>query len=594
MATILTKRTRSFRIISQDPEVCDVNNQMLTTTVDIPVECLYSGPWGHRVQVVDFDSYSSKFYDPLIYEQDDAGFVLDPFIDKDAGTLIEDRHFHSQNVYAIVMRTLMLFERALGRRVNWGGKSHQLKLVPTAFYDANAFYWPQKEAILFGYFPATNRDGNVYTCLSHDVIVHETTHALLDGLRSRFVYPSSPDQAAFHEGFSDIVALLSVFSLSGVVEAVLKRQARTKKLKFNWISKNGISPQKLKQSALLGLAEQMGQEGVQAVRGTALRRSVDLDPNPDYYNNDPQFIPAHRRGEILVAATMNTFIHIWSERLKQMSSVSSNLLDLDRVVEEGKDIADYFLSTVIRAIDYTPPVHLEFCDYLSAMITADKEIHPNDTRYQIRKHLLSSFESYGIKPAVGAPVASRDPASQGSKTIDGAWLSVDELDLSYDQIHFEAMTRDPDEVFKFIWDNRQVLHLDGGLSDQAYCNVLSVRPCVRISIDGFALRETVAEFYQVVRLGADELKKLGYALPADMPDEIEIPLYGGGTLIFNEYGRLKYYIHNSLDNRERQEKRIKDLWSVGALPERADRRSNFARLHRLRAMDAGDDPREEW
>ena len=64
---------------------------------------------------------------------------------------------------------------------------------------------------MFGYFPG--RSQMVYCCLSHDIVAHETTHALLDGLRERYTDPSSPEQAAFHEGFADIVALLSVFAL---------------------------------------------------------------------------------------------------------------------------------------------------------------------------------------------------------------------------------------------------------------------------------------------------------------------------------------------------------------------------------------------
>jgi hypothetical protein len=55
----------------------------------------------------------------------------------------------------------------------------------------NAYYSPDKIALLFGYFPGERGDGGgrgglVFTCLSHDIVAHETTHALLDGLHRRF------------------------------------------------------------------------------------------------------------------------------------------------------------------------------------------------------------------------------------------------------------------------------------------------------------------------------------------------------------------------------------------------------------------------
>ena len=46
-------------------------------------------------------------------------------------------------------------------------------------------------------------------------------HALLDGLRERYMDPSSPLQAGFHEGFADIVALLSILSAESVVAKVV-------------------------------------------------------------------------------------------------------------------------------------------------------------------------------------------------------------------------------------------------------------------------------------------------------------------------------------------------------------------------------------
>ena len=111
------------------------------------------------------------------------------------------------------MRTLAQFERALGRRVSWSFGGHQLKVAPHAFAEANAFYASREEALLFGYFAGPDGSTVVQNCLSHDIVAHETTHALVDGLRPRYLEPSSPDQAAFHEGFADVVALLSVFSI---------------------------------------------------------------------------------------------------------------------------------------------------------------------------------------------------------------------------------------------------------------------------------------------------------------------------------------------------------------------------------------------
>jgi hypothetical protein len=569
MAEAGLAHTRKLTIIAQDPGLRDEKDQILTTEVEVPLEELEPGPRGYRAYVIDYDVSTRTFYRP---------FELSPFRDpykkpsfehqptaedfkEYNDRLLNEPGFHAQNVYAIVMRILSRFEYALGRRVRWSFDGHQLVIAPHAFADANAFYSKEERALMFGYF--RGRLGTpIFSCLAHDVIAHETTHALLDGLRQRYTDPSSPEQAGFHEGFADIIALLSIFSLKDVVSTVLRwTEASDPAPDRSLIHAKYLRADRLKEFALLGLAKQMGTE-LSGVRGQALRRSVDLPSDPRLIK-ESEYEEPHKRGEILVAAVLNAFLHIWVKRLNQLGQTSDGYYPFDRVIEEGAAIADYLLTMCIRAIDYSPPADLQFCDFLSAILTADFEIHPDDSKFEFRKVLLDRFRAYGIEPTSKAEDAMWEPPNVG---------------LTYAHSHFENLQRDPDEVFRFIWQNRNLL----GVHEDAYTRVISVRPCLRVGPDGFALRETVSEYVQMIDLRARELADLGIQKPDGMDDGLLIRLYGGGTLIFDEYCRLKYHVRNKIRNAERQTQRLKYLWRFGFFQEGADAQRSFADMHRMR------------
>lgn len=585
-------RTRRLTVIAQDPSI-RTGRKILTTEVDVPAEEFAPGPRGYRVRVVDYDTSTGTLYQPLQYEPLRDGVYLDPFQEvaaqEDNTALLSDPQFHQQNVYAIVMRTLARFEFALGRRVGWDFPGHQLNVAPHAFAEANAFYSEHDQALVFGYFRGV--DGQIiFSCLSHDVIAHETTHALLDGLRARYTDPSSPEQAGFHEGFSDVVALLSVFSLKDVVARLLSpHHAKTaSKSAPDLIDPDELTREKLRGSVLMGLAEQMGREmaGVRGDRADALRRSVKLAPlDPKdltrKYADAPEFQEPHRRGEILVAAMLNSFLDVWVARIERMQRgriKKDGLLDLHSVVEEGSDSAAQLLTMSIRALDYAPPTDLQFCDYLSALLTADKELIPDDTKYGYRTILKENFARYGLRPP-------------NSAAADGTWRVFDG-DLTYDRSHYESMLRDPDEVFRFIWENREELDLD----ERAYTKVISVRPCMRVGPDGFTLRETVAEYIQMLTLRAQELQQYDppINIPAGMSEDLEVTLYGGGALVFDEYGRLKYHVNNRISNVGRQNPRLDYLWRYGYFDNKAETEHVFARMHLQRALNLPSTSAEEF
>jgi hypothetical protein len=281
------------------------------------------------------------------------------------------------------------------------------------------------------------------------------------------------------------------------------------------------------------------------------------------------------------------------------------------VAEEGCDIAAALATVWIRALDYMPPVHITFGDALSAALTADLEVRPDDSRFALRSHLLASFAAYGI-----APASTRADAP-------GAWDFCGGQ-LNYQRVRFESMRSDKDEVFRFIWDNREDLAVRPG----AYTEVLSVRPCTRLGKDGFVLHETVVEYYQVARLTEQELAQKKIRLPAEYAAELRraraerlarrehslrsategealepetapvTPVYGGGVLVFDEYGKLKYHIHNDVFG-SRQTGRLQYLWDTGQLQvgREGDARLSPARLsalHRARAIDARRFPAEGW
>lgn len=576
--------TRELTIIGQDPSVRR-RGRILTARIRVPVEELGAGPRGYRVHVVDYDASSNRAYKPL--PPSAMGTTVrpvDPFLQLTQADvravqfnakLLGDPRFHSQNVYAIVMRTLAHFEKALGRRVSWSFGGHQLKVAPHAFAEPNAFYSKLDEGLLFGYFAGP--DGIVFTCLSHDIIVHETTHALVDGLRPRYMEPSSPDQAAFHEAFADVVALLSVFSTPEIVAEAVRRVSHSVNGEMLNVAQLTVSA--LQHGILFGLGEQFG-DVLSGVHGSSLRRSVQLKPVPGLLDA-LEYQEEHRRGEILVAAVLGGFLDVFRERLKSLGRDSRGRLPAIRVAEEGADIAGRLLTMSIRALDYLPPTDLEFGDFLSALITSDLEIRPDDTRYHIRASLRRSFEAFGIQPT----------SRYGSGDDFGRWEPPEvprsrgrikrAPTLSYGSVHRDALQRDPDEVFRFLWENRRVL----GLCESAHTRVAAVRPCLRVDEDGFTLRETVADYVQILTVRAGELesipipgRKVRIRKPRRLASGKVVRLLGGGALLFDEFGKLKYHIRNALLNPGKQTKRLQHLHDAGFF-DRRTRTRGFAALH---------------
>lgn len=366
------------------------------------------GPVGEYLEVVDFDPTVQKMYDPVDLN---ASHILA----QDGLSPSESNpQFHQQMVYAVTMTTIRNFERALGRKVIWSPRRvlgiayeeyvQRLRIYPHALREGNAYYSPQKKALLFGYFSSTPADVSlqmpgslVFTCLSHDIIAHETTHAILDGMHRHYNRPTNPDVLAFHEAFSDIVALFQHFTFP----EVLKKQIAE--------TKGDLSAQ----NQLGKLAQQFG---TAIGNYGSLRDAIgDFDKdtkvwspkkiNPNDYRD---IMEPHARGSILVAAVFEAFINIYKSQVADLLRISTNGSGIlpqgeihpdlvNRLAGEASRCAGHVLQMCIRALDYCPPVDITFGDFLRAVITADIDLVEEDSR-NYRLYFIDAFRKRGIYP----------------------------------------------------------------------------------------------------------------------------------------------------------------------------------------------------
>jgi len=371
------------------------------------------GPVGEYVEVVDVDPPSGCLYAPV--DLNDPHLLAQDGLAPSEG----DPRFHQQMVYSVVMTTIDHFEHALGRPVLWAERERtkgeepieeqerfvrRLRIYPHALREANAYYSPKKVALLFGYFPASASDagghfpgGMVFSCLSHDIIAHETTHAILDSMHRRFIEPNHPDVRAFHEAFADIVALFQHFSFPEVLRHQIARTRGD-----------------LRGPSLLGqLAVQFGR----AMGGYGALRSAigEVDPEtgqwtaikPDPMAYETTMDP-HPRGALLVAAVFDAFLAIYERRtgdLLRIATGGTGVLPagnlhpdlVRRLAEEASKAAGHILAMCIRALDYCPPVEITFGEYLRALITADADlVRDDDLGYRVA--VIEAFRRRGLYP----------------------------------------------------------------------------------------------------------------------------------------------------------------------------------------------------
>lgn len=528
---------RPLRIFAFDPMLARLDSTRVIT-VPVPNEPLLPGPQGRRVEVIDYDGVNECMY-PAV-DLDHPSVLMRMGLDPAEA----DPRFHQQMVYAVAMKVIDNFDFALGRRIGFRGG--RLRLFPHAFLGRNAYFDHKLGAVLFGFFLAEqakqgpNLPGQtVFTCLSHDIIAHEVTHALVHRLRPQFREPSNPDVFAFHEGFADIVAIFQHFSFERVLRDEIQR------------THTDLS----NRTPMAELASQFGH----ATGGGQALRTANMEADPAQYTT---LLEPHDRGSLLVAAIFEAFFQTYQRRTRDLLRIASGgsgrLPEGDlhpalvqRVAAEAAATAQAILTMCIRAFDYLPPVDVTFGDFLRAVVTADFEMAPRDLFGQ-RALTVEAFRRRGIHPEGvnslaevsllwDAPERGLPPFPTGLvKDLASAAREFGRVStVRRGGVGGGSGLTDGDQSTKkryapllrqYAKANARKLHLD----PKRTIEVAGFHSSYRVAPDGQLLIDIVAQFEQCMKETSDEL---GGA-----------PLRGGTTVVASADGAVRYVISKPLES----------------------------------------------
>jgi len=220
----------------------------------------------------------------------------------------------------------------------------------------------------------------VFTCRSLDIVAHEAGHAILDGLKPKWLTSDNPPQTGgLHESFGDLIAVFLALSQMDQVEAVI---AQTKADLHD-------------KTFLADLAEEFG---LALGRPTGLRNA----------DNDLKLSEAgtevHAISQVFTGAVYDILADIFAFERRPDTRDDASVL---------YDAGQYLFGLVVRAITAAPASAATFADVANRMLAgAAADGKPDEYRDFIRNRftLREVIVSSAPRAAGGEPEAGFAPA----------------------------------------------------------------------------------------------------------------------------------------------------------------------------------------
>ncbi len=471
----------------QDPHVAKRNEGLALSEIWVEREPeLMDGPTSARIAVVDYDADTNKLKDPARWDRKNGRFFFERNGEKVPITREHKNvpQFHQVNVWAIIQSVLDMYEATwvLGRSAPWAFEGNRLTVLPHAGYLANAFYSRGSKSLQFYYFGP--EDERVYTCLSHDIIAHETGHAILDGLRPLYFESSSVQTAAFHEFVADMTAIM------------ISLLNNTLRWKAAQVPEGDLS----KDTLIAALAEEFGHYAT----GRPHLRSATNEKTMGEVQGTTSPYPW---SEVMTGAMWDILSGMFAKyRTKPKKRTGEPPSDKEALLWA----VNRFRRVAFQPLDFLPPADVQFSDYARAVLRADELVDPVDED-DYRGLMREVFDKRGI-----------DYSEDEDQTERLYFYAYD----------IDRVSRSRTDAYHFLHENRRQLCIP---ADQDVSVVDLYRTDKTIMGRGRLPREIVLQYAwrEDVPLKGAEFGKL---------DGETMSMVCGGTLIFDERGNALHWV----------------------------------------------------
>jgi len=268
----------------------------------------------------------------------DGNFIYSP----------EEAEFINVHLFVTADKTIKTAEKSLGKKIPWSFGREKIIIHPDKGVMANAFYNKKDGTLNFFHFKNKKTGEIIHTGKSFETGSHETNHALLDGMKPKFI-GWNIETEALHEAFSDIRTMLACFREDKNCELFLKETGG------NFRKENLIS----------SIGEQFGQN---AMGKPFIRSAIN-----SYTYSNPYLLPqmqqedeltgeAHVFGQLFLGAVYDIMDKVFHQYISEGMGQKEALMKMS-------DLCDKLL---LKGIELCPPSEATYKDLAKGMVKADQ------------------------------------------------------------------------------------------------------------------------------------------------------------------------------------------------------------------------------